>query len=182
MRDQSPGLILPGIDFPILLGPAKAEQHFRDGAIAFAAQAGVKCAQGQDMKSAELGGQGAEVRAWRSPVQGSPETARGMSAKPVDLSAVLDRAHTALAVAAEDEAGHQLAEDVLSAFVAVQKLLAERQTLSQRAMQASGFGALLSSILGAGVLREHPDLRERVKRAVADNEAHMAKVLSGGGQ
>ncbi|SBW13907.1 hypothetical protein BR10RB9215_C10723 [Brucella sp. 10RB9215] len=81
VRDQSPGLVLPGIDFPILLGPAKAEQHFGDGAIAFAPQASVERAQGKDMKPAKLRGHGAEVCAWRSPIQGSPEATRSMGAK-----------------------------------------------------------------------------------------------------
>ena len=81
MRHQSPGLILAGIDFPILLGPAKAEQHFRDGAIALAPQAGVERTQGQDMKPAELRRHDAEIRAGRSSVQGPPKSAGGMGAK-----------------------------------------------------------------------------------------------------
>lgn len=81
MRDQSPSLILPGIDLPILLCPAKAEQDFGDGAIALASQAGVERAQGQDMKSPELRRHGAEVCARRSTIEGSPETAGGMGAK-----------------------------------------------------------------------------------------------------
>lgn len=56
MGDKATGLVLAWIDFPILLGPAKAEQDFGDGAIALSPQAGVERAQGQDMPLPELYG------------------------------------------------------------------------------------------------------------------------------
>jgi hypothetical protein len=111
-----------------------------------------------------------------------------MSAKPVDILAVLaDEQISVLALKSlvhPSKVGEmeERAANISAARAFAANLIAENTRLRQRSMQASGFGALLSSILGAGVLREHPDLRERVKRAVADNEAHMAKVLSGGGQ
>jgi hypothetical protein len=47
----------------------------------------------------------------------------------------------------------------------------------KRLMQASGFGALLSSVLGSGALRENLDLLDRVTRAVADNEEYVESFL-----
>ena len=55
MRDQSAGLVLAGVGFPILLGPAKAKQDFRDGAIAFASQAGVERAQEANTSIKQIG-------------------------------------------------------------------------------------------------------------------------------
>lgn len=54
--DEAAGLVLACVDFPILLRAAESEQHFGDGAVAFAAQAGVERAQGQDMPLPELYG------------------------------------------------------------------------------------------------------------------------------
>lgn len=69
------GLVLARVDFPVLLRAGETEQHFGDGAVAFAPQAGVERAQGEDMKLAKLRRHGAEVPAGCSAVERSPETA-----------------------------------------------------------------------------------------------------------
>src|SRR5690606_16601559 len=80
VRDQAAGFILAGVVLEILLGAAKAEQDFGDGAIALATQPGVKRAQRQDMPLPKLGGNGPEIRTGRTTVKGSPKTADSVSA------------------------------------------------------------------------------------------------------
>jgi hypothetical protein len=63
-------------------------------------------------------------------------------------------------------------------YAAVAELIAENARLRRRSMLASGFGALLSEILGCGALRKHDDLRERVTRAANDHEADLRAVLA----
>ena len=63
LGDKAASLVLARIDLEILLGAAEVEQDFGNGAIAFAAQAGVQRAQGKDVPLPELYGQCAKIAA-----------------------------------------------------------------------------------------------------------------------
>lgn len=47
-------------------------------------------------------------------------------------------------------------------------------------MRASGFGSLLSEIMGCGALRDYDELRDRVSMAVEDHEASLAAIKAPG--
>jgi len=73
--------------------------------------------------------------------------------------------------------GIGLARNVMEAREQVAELAKARSTLIDRAMQASGFAGLLAEVLGSNA-QLGTDLRERVQRAVSDNEAHLASALA----
>lgn len=79
--DQAASLVLARVDLEILLGAAKAEQDFGDGAIALAAKASIQRAQRQDMPLPELGRQGPKIGTGWAASERAPETAGGVSAQ-----------------------------------------------------------------------------------------------------
>lgn len=79
VRDETTGLVLARIDLPIFLRPMKAEQDFGHGAIALATKSRIERTEREDVESAQLRRQGAEVRARRSSFEGSPEATGGVS-------------------------------------------------------------------------------------------------------